>query len=387
MDGSKILIVDDEIKNIKLLKGILFSEGYIFYEAENGEAAIRLVHEIEPDLILLDVMMPGLDGFEVCQRLKQNEKTKSIPIVMVTALRQKEHRLKAMKSGADDFLTKPVDSSEVMVRVKSLLRIKSYHDEISDNYREIAAKNDKLLELEKIKNGLVHMIVHDLRNPLTALSGYLDLVLFDEENLSPNQIKCLHNSLENCHELNDMITGLLDIYKMEEGQMQLNLETADLDGLMNDVIQHFIIKAAEKQITITYDRADGEYTISVDRSLLKRVFANLLSNAVRHTPSGGKIEVSADPHPADGSLHIEVKDNGNGLDPLYHQSVFDKFEQVKIKGPEVAVGATGLGLTFCKLAVEAHGGKIWVESDGPGTGSSFQFSLPIRQTNEIMDSA
>ncbi len=160
MAGSKILIVDDEIKNIKLLKGILFPENYTFCEAQNGDDAIELVHKINPDLILLDVMMPGLSGFEVCRQLKQNGKTKSIPIVMVTALREKEHRLEAMQAGADDFLSKPVDSTEVVVRVKSLLRIKSYHDEISDNNREIAAKNDKLLELEKIKHVLMHNHVH-----------------------------------------------------------------------------------------------------------------------------------------------------------------------------------------------------------------------------------
>ena len=133
MNSPKILIVDDEQKNIKLLKGILFSEKYDFYETMSGENAIDLVHDIYPDLILLDVMMPGIDGFEVCRRLKQNKNTKSIPIILVTALNKKEHHQIAMESGADDFLSKPVDSTEVVVRVKSLLRIKSYHDEILKN--------------------------------------------------------------------------------------------------------------------------------------------------------------------------------------------------------------------------------------------------------------
>jgi signal transduction histidine kinase len=383
MAGSKVLIVDDEIKNIKLLKGILYSENYIIYEALNGEAAINLVHDIGPDLVLLDVMMPGLSGFEVCRRLKHDEKTKSIPIMMVTALREKKHRLKAMKSGADDFLSKPVDSTEVVVRVKSLLRIKSYYDEISFNYEEIAAKNDKLLELEKIKDGLVHMIVHDLRNPLAALTGYLDLALLDKPNLSERQIQCLHNSLESCQELNEMISGLLDIYRMEEGNMQLNLETAALESLIDESIQQFFIRAAEKQITIAYDRADQEYSISVDRRLLKRVFANLMNNAIRHTPTGGKINISVESDQENGSLRIEIRDNGIGLAPEYHQRVFDKFEQVKRIKPGNAVSASGLGLAFCKLAVEAHGGKIWVESDGAGTGASFKFSLPLEQTNEL----
>ncbi len=378
MAGSKILIVDDEIKNIKLLKGILFSENYTFCEAQNGDAAIELVHKINPDLILLDVMMPGLSGFEVCRQLKQNGKTKSIPIVMVTALREKEHRLKAMQAGADDFLSKPVDSTEVVVRVKSLLRIKSYHDEISDNYREIAAKNDKLLELEKIKDGLMHMIVHDLRNPLAALSGYLELALLDQNNLLQNQIECLHNSLESCHELNDMIGSLLDIYKMEQGQMQLDLEPAALDGVVVESIEQFQFKAADKQIAINFKRRDRDLTVSIDRKLVKRVFANLLNNAIRHTPAGGKIDISAGSDPENESLHIEIRDNGHGLAPEYHQRVFDKFEQVKLaKRSGHAIGASGLGLAYCKLAVEAHGGKIWVESDGIGKGANFKFCLPM----------
>ncbi len=379
MAGSKILIVDDEIKNIKLLKGILFPENYTFCEAQNGDAAIELVHKINPDLILLDVMMPGLSGFEVCRQLKQNGKTKSIPIVMVTALREKEHRLEAMQAGADDFLSKPVDSTEVVVRVKSLLRIKSYHDEISDNYREIAAKNDKLLELEKIKDGLMHMIVHDLRNPLAALSGYLELALLDQDNLLQNQIECLQNSLESCHELNDMIGSLLDIYKMEQGQMQLDLEPAALDGVVVESIEQFQFKAADKQIAINFERRDRDLTVSIDRKLVKRVFANLLNNAIRHTPAGGKIDISAGSDPANESLHIEIRDNGHGLAPEYHQRVFDKFEQVKLANRSGhAIGASGLGLAYCKLAVEAHGGKIWVESDGIGKGANFKFCLPMK---------
>ena len=383
MTGSKILIVDDDMINIKLLKRMLFSENYTFYEAQNGDAAIELVSKIDPDLILLDVMMPGMSGFEVCRRLKHNEGTKSIPIVMVTALKEKEHRLNAMKSGADDFLSKPVDSTEILIRVKSLLRIKSYHDEISANYKEIAAKNAHLLELEKIKEGLMHMIVHDLRNPLAALSGYLDLVLLDKQNLSLNQIQCLEYSLESCRELNEMIGGLLDIYKMEQGRMQLNLEPAELDDLIAQSVQQFQFKAAEKQLSINFERGNRENRISVDRGLVKRVFANLLQNAVRHTPSGGKIEIITSSDEAGDTLRVEFRDNGIGLAPEYHLSVFDKFEQVGMADrPGENVGASGLGLAFCKAAVEAHGGKIWVESAGLGTGSNFQICLPVRHTNE-----
>lgn len=378
MDESKVLIVDDEVKNIKLLKGILFSENYRIYEASSGEVAIDLVHSIRPDLILLDVMMPGISGFEVCRQLKQDEKTKTIPIIMVTALREKEHRLKALESGGDDFLSKPVDSTEVVVRVKSLLRIKSYHDEISNNYKEIAAKNEKLLELEKTKDGLMHMIVHDLRTPLGAIFGFIDIMLLNKQRLAQDQIKALEKCIDFCQELKEMIESLLSIYKLEEGKMKLNIETANMEDMIDETVQQFFVKSAEKQIALSYDRSDRHLIALADSRLVKRVLANLLNNAIRHTPFGGRIKIFAESDQNNDNLHIKVVDNGDGISSEYHQKIFDKFEQVKLKKSGIAVGASGLGLAFCKLAVEGHGGRIWVESEGEGEGSSFQFTLPAK---------
>ena len=377
MDEQRILIVDDEEKNIKLLKGILLSQNYKFYGALNGQEAIEQVHDISPHLILLDVMMPGISGFNVCQKLKQDEKTKSIPIIMVTALNEKEHRLKAMELGADDFLSKPVDSTEVVVRVKSLLRIKSYHDEISNSYKEIAVKNEKLLELEKLKDSLFHMIVHDLRNPLCAVYGNLELISLDKHKLTQGQNQQLETCIGCCKELKEMIDSLLDIYKMEEGQMKLNIEKADLGDLIDESIKPFLIKVEEKQVAFSYDWADRNLSIQVDRRIVKRVFANLINNAIRHTPPGGEIKIGAGPYQNNGTLHVEIKDTGNGIEPAFHQKVFNKFEQVKLQKSGISVGSSGLGLSFCKLAVESHGGKIWVESEGEGKGASFQFTIPI----------
>jgi DNA-binding response OmpR family regulator len=168
MNKSKILIVDDEIKNIRLFKAMLMSENYQTFEARSGEQALKMVFGVSPDLILLDVMMPGINGFGACRKLKRVDETKIIPILMLTALREKAHRLEALEAGADDFLSKPVDRSELLVRVKSLLRIKTYHDELRASNREIAEQNEKLRELEKIKEGLTHMIIHDLNNPLSS---------------------------------------------------------------------------------------------------------------------------------------------------------------------------------------------------------------------------
>ena len=152
MNRHKILIVDDEERNIKLLKAMLMADDYQCFWAVNGNEALEAVNDINPDLILLDVMMPGINGYEVCFRLKGNEKTRMIPIIMVTALKEKEDRICSTKSGADDFISKPVDRTELLTRVKSLLRIKSYHDDLVESYRELAEKNVKLQDLEKIKD-------------------------------------------------------------------------------------------------------------------------------------------------------------------------------------------------------------------------------------------
>ena len=184
LNKSKILIVDDEIKNIRLFKAMLISGSYQTFEAFSGEQALEMISGVNPDLILLDVIMPGINGFDVCRKLKLADETKVIPIVMITALSEKAHRLEALEAGADDFLSKPVDHSELLVRAKSLLRIKTYHDEIRARNSEIAEQNEKLRELQKIKEGLTHMIIHDLNNPLSSIIGALDLILLKESALS-----------------------------------------------------------------------------------------------------------------------------------------------------------------------------------------------------------
>ena len=372
-----LLIVDDEERNIRLLKAMLMAKNYNLLEASRGEEALRLVSETPPDMILLDVMMPQMDGFEVCRRLKQDEKTRMIPVIMVTALSEKQHRVKAMEVGADDFISKPVDLTELTVRVKSLLRIKSYHDELFNSYQEIAAKNEKLEDLQKVKDGLTHMIIHDLRNPLTAISTYLQLATMEKQDVAEEQPSKVSRCLYFCTELDRLIQNLLDINKMEEKRLELQVEETDLETLINDVSDHFRAEAEERAISLSFFKEERIPSIPIDPGLMKRVFANLLNNALRHTLKNGKIQITVDFTPDKKHILAAVRDNGMGLPPDYHQKIFDKFEQVSLKTEKRVVGSSGLGLTFCKMAVEAHGGKIWVESEGSGKGCTFWVQIPI----------
>ncbi len=377
MNQPKILIVDDDAKNIRLLNAMLMSENYQTFDCLSGEQALKTVPEVSPDLILLDVMMPGIDGFEVCRHLKQQEETRIIPVVMVTALNETEHRLKALEAGADDFLTKPVGHTELKIRVKSLLRIKAYHDELLARNREIAHKNEKLLELEKIKAGLTHMIIHDLNNPLSVIIGNIELFLREKPALTPGQLERLTRCLVYCQDLVDMIQSMLDIQKMEESKLTPDLRQTDITALSKEVLKLLDIKAAENQILLSGDGSAAPCLAAVDRNLIKRVLTNLVNNAIRHTPPGGHVDIKTDAAQGQNMIRLRVIDTGNGLAPEYHRKVFDKFEQVHLKKDGVNVGTSGLGLTFCKMAVEAHGGRIWVDSAGEGQGATFQFTLPL----------
>ena len=376
MDAPTILIVDDEEINVKLIKGMLAKENYNLIGVYSGQEALSMLVSENPDLILLDVMMPEMDGFETCRKIKENKKTRIIPILMVTALNEKKHRLMALESGADDFLSKPVGRTELIIRVKSLLRIKKYHDELHESLEEISQKNDELRKLENFRDGLVHMIVHDLNNPLSSISGNIELLLWDKLNLSETQITAAEGCLGSCNDLKEMIKQLLDINKLENEKLQLNKETTDLEPLIIDVMNQLTKKAEDKQISINLVNTNGVPSIQIDENLIKRVMLNLIDNGIRHTPSGGRIDVMAESVNNKNNVCISVIDTGFGLDPAYHQKIFNKFEQVEMKNKGVAVGSAGLGLAFCKLAVEAHGGNIWVESEGDGNGSSFRFTIP-----------
>ena len=355
----------------------MLKEKYHFITAIDGEKALEVVNDTIPDLILLDVMMPGIDGFEVCRHLKEKEKFQNIPIIMTTALTEKEHKVRAMEVGADDFISKPLDRIELLVRVKSLLRIKSYQDNLQKSYQEISEKNDKLKKLEKVKEGLTHMVIHDLNNFFMAISGNLELMAIQAEPNPAKMNRYISNCLNSTCEVEGMIRGLLDIHKMEEGGLVLNKKEINLETLVKKTLEPLEQIATKNKINLTFLNNSQETLVSADPSLLKRVMANLMSNAIRHTPNGGNIEVEINPNQQNGSIWLSVKNSGNGLAPEYHETIFEKFEQVDLKEKGVCRGAAGLGLSFCKMAVEAHQGKIWVESKGEDQGCTFKVALPV----------
>jgi DNA-binding response OmpR family regulator len=234
-----ILIVDDEEIIISCIQTFLDGLGYEFISATSGQQALDVLSSQSVDLVLLDVMMPGLDGFAVCKRIKENPRTKNIPVLMVTALKEIEDRIMSMEVGADDFLPKPLEETELQIRVKSLLRIKSYNDELSKSLAELQHKNDRLEHLEELKNDLIHMIVHDLKGPLTLIMVNLDILSVEQDEISPQKLDRLKSATKHCQELQEMIDEILMIAIMEEDKMTLSLASAHLETLTNYVLDSF----------------------------------------------------------------------------------------------------------------------------------------------------
>jgi len=384
MEPKKILLVDDEPVNLKILKAMLRPEGYTIIEAENGYQALNILQHTSLDLILLDVMMPELDGFEVCKRIKAQKEKRMIPILMVTALQDKIHRQEAMEAGADDFLSKPIDRIELLIRVKSLLRIKQYSDELISSYKILEKKNRQLEELEKIKEGLTHMIIHDLRAPLTSISMNVDMCLMQ---LAPDSSlkKYLNNASSQCNYMNEMIQSLLDIHRMEEGKLKISKEPLKVASFIREVVGNYLPQIESKEITLKFEENSTYDQIFADYQLLKRVVSNLLDNAIRYTPKKGTIIISTEDSFDKKCFILTITDSGKGLDKKYHKKIFDKFEQVKLKKEGVVTGSIGLGLAFCKMAVELHNGKIWVSGNPQGKGCAFSFSLPANKSHSCKE--
>lgn len=363
---AKILIIDDTERDLRLFEAILITQGYETVLCPGGEEAPKKTQDEHPDVIILDVMMPGLDGFEVCRRIKKDPKTAPIPILMVTALKERTDRLAGIEAGANDFLTKPVDSQELILRVRNAVYAKSLFGKLKDNY-------EKLKELETSRDFLIHMIVHDLRTPLMGISANLELLqLTGKKNLDQKQKKYVAQGLNSVSIFIEMISSLLDINRFEQGKMELNLRLCDLRDTAREAIE--MLGALKSNYNISFELSKGPINVSCDPDIIRRVIVNLLGNAIDNTPKGGKVELSM--KVKDNQTKIAVIDNGQGIPPGYHTKIFEKFGQIEMR-KENKKYSTGFGLTFCKLAVEAHSGLIGVESK-VGLGSKFWFTLPVK---------
>jgi len=360
---SSILVVDDTPANLQLLTGMLRERGYRARPVTSGRMALQAAQTEPPDLILLDINMPEMNGYEVCERLKADEKLKEIPIIFISALNETMDKVKAFGVGGVDYVTKPFQFEEVEARVRTHLDLRRQKRALQESYERLRA-------LEALRDSLVHMIVHDLRTPLNGIYGFLQLLeMLGEETLTKKGMGYLQKALRSTVTLMDMSTALLDVNKMEAGEMKLNLAECDLTAAAREVLGR--VESLKRSRQIVLDGPAHPVTVVADGDLVTRVIQNLVGNALKFTPEDGEIRVVLG---SEGEMvRVEVRDNGPGIPPEYYDKIFEKFGQVEARG-RGQKHSTGLGLTFCKLAVEAHGGRIGVDS-AVGKGSTFWFVL------------
>ncbi|MFB2970710.1 response regulator [Aerosakkonema sp. BLCC-F183] len=347
-----IIVVDDEQHNFDVIEILLFKEGYDLRYASSGDEAIRQLEAQQADVILLDVMMPVFNGFEVCRTIKANPKWQHIPILMVTALTAKEDLAKGLEMGADDFISKPVSGIELRARVRSMLRIKHQYDML----QELLQVKEASLQL---REDMAYAIVHDLRNPLASILFACDILSMADLDLK--QKKRVDRIVSSGQRLKFLIDNLLIMAKIDAGKLVLNCTEVDLYNIAKDVISEFQQIANQNQVKLIAHLPKPGKIFHLDDSLIRRVIDNLLSNAIKFSPSKGQVELKID-YLSEEKFQIQVKDWGKGVSEELRQSIFEKYEVGELaKG----VAQTGLGLSFCKLVVEAHGGRIFVESNQP----------------------
>lgn len=360
---GRVLIVDDQEPNRLLLTEILRPSGHQTDVAANGPEALAKVAEWEPDLVLLDVHMPGMDGFEVCRSLRASPDTASLPIILVTSLHHREHRLMGIAAGANDYLTKPIDRTDLLLRVRNALHMRRLHQEVAAQYRS-------LRRLEEQRDSLVHMIVHDLRSPLMGITAYLEFAEAELARLGGQEVLSdLRGARENAQVLAEMVDDMLDVSRFEAGAMPLAPVPVDLVAVVRDAIAAIRWTTGGVAIEV---QAAAAVPAFADEPVIRRVVANLVGNAAKFTPPTETVRVELTTGPR-GPM-VRVIDRGPGIPPEFHGRIFEKFGQLE-GGTRMPGRSAGLGLTFCRLAVEAHGGRIGLES-AIGEGSTFWFELP-----------
>lgn len=359
---STILVADDEPLNRELVRALL-PTGPMILEAANGDEALEIFKRENVDLVLLDVMMPGLSGHEVCRQMKAIKAETFVPVIMLTALSDQGSRNVGLESGADDYLCKPIDRRELVLRVSSFLRLRRHEVLIR---RQVA----ELQHLQGLKDDLMSLLIHDLRNPLVGITSVLEMVLEGgptDERLAP----ALEEALDAGRRVKEILDEALQVRLLEEGALALHRTVVKPDTVMAAAVASMRSLARARDVGLSIV-PQASTAIAVDARFLQRALENLISNALKYTPAGKEVIVSARSGPE--GLHLDVADSGQGIPDELKPGLFAKFGSVEVQQGKQRRG-TGLGLYLVRLVVEGHGGSISVQ-DRPGGGSLFRIWIP-----------
>ena len=376
-DEAAILIVDDNPANLDLLAQMLRTRGYRTRAVPSGAMAIESARFAPPDLVLLDIKMPGLDGYETCQAFKADPELREIPVIFISALDDAWDKVRAFQVGGADYLTKPFYAEEVLVRVRHQVLLQRMKQELIARARTLEEANLKLLEMDKMKERFTAMLVHDLRSPLTAISTAVSMI--EEERQIPigQVVQLAKRSLQNIF---DMINDLMEVFRTSGSELRVDLEPARIVSIIQWTCEERQPEAAKKGICLALEMPPSLPEVQADIALVERMLGNLLGNAIKFTPPGGSVQVTAEEEQGSGVeqsqrwLALRVKDTGRGIPPDKLPFIFDPFMQVMRQDTGLGFG---LGLAIVQRIMAAHKGRVTVQSqEGVGTTFSLLFPLP-----------
>ncbi|MBE2199595.1 MAG: hybrid sensor histidine kinase/response regulator [Anaerolinea sp.] len=353
-----ICIVDDHIEVRQSLSDFLARDHYHLLTFSSGIELLAYDDTPMPDVILLDVMMPGMDGFAVCAQIKAAEKWQHIPVILVTALSTRDYMLRGLESGAEEYLAKPINGLELRARVRSMLRIKQQYDDLKATLA--------------LREKLANMLVHDLRQPLNAalLRGFLIIRRNQLSAADHADVQIVQTQLRR---MNSLTNDILVAAKMQGTQFLLETTPVDLKKIIQEMAPDYHLMSQAAQAKLTIDLPQMEQLSLLDANLIIRLIDNLVNNAIKFSPQGGVITLRLDyPQAATHQARLQVIDEGPGIPPAYQDEIFDEYRTLAMhekNGLQI-----GLGLAFCKMVVEAHNGRIYVTPNTP-TGSIFTVEL------------
>lgn len=354
-----ILIVDDVAKNIQLVAKFLTKEGYNLHFAQNGEATLKQIEKISFDLILLDVMMPGMDGFDVCEKIKSQEKSKDIPVIFLTAKTDDDAIARGFECGGVDYVTKPFTPTELVARVKTHLQLRSREMELKD--------------LNNTKDTLLSVISHDLRTPFFNIMSLGELLIKNYKTYSEDEIKDLIDNIVQASRLShNLLENLLNWTRVQTGKMMFNPEQLNLKEIIKYNVGFVQPQAGNKNIKCEY-KIDDDLEIYADKNMLNTIIRNLITNAIKYTTRGGNVLVKAMKNKK--KALVEVVDTGIGMPAEIVRKLLSRNSFKTTPGTEQETGS-GFGLVLTSEFVEKNGGKLFIESS-VGKGSTFGFTIPL----------
>lgn len=359
-----ILIVDDQTTNLKILSSVL-SRKYSLSLANSGPNALKYLEDNKPDLILLDVMMPEMDGYEVCSIIKQNEQIKDIPVIFLTAKTDIEDVVKGFDCGAVDYITKPFNITELLVRVRN-------HIYLQQTRKMLKLTNDELKKLNHEKDRFFSVIAHDLRGPLAGFSQLSEMLVSEIRNNNLSMIERYALAMQQSSSVTlELLQNLMEWARSQTEELTISPSHQPLKGIVDNSIDLLLNEAKNKSITIT-NNINDQISIYADKEMMGVIIRNLLSNAIKFSHQGEQVTVEAKQD--NKEIILSVSDNGIGMDETLISNLFRLDKNTRRKGT-AKEPSSGLGLILCKEFIEKQGGRIWVESE-EGKGTSVHISIP-----------